>query len=321
MRKALIILLAAASAIFAVGYLAASAFLYQQLADIRGGCERYAANRPDRFADPNGDLPGFDFSQYHMPSYQEVRFASRDTAIEISGWYVEADPGAPAVIVVHGLGSCKRSYTVLIPAGMLWHAGFNVLLIDVRDAGDSTFEDGRSAIGNEEYRDVLGAWDWLILEKRIPAERIGLLGYSLGAATTLIAFDQEPGVAAVFVDSPFDNLPQIIREELERNNYPVLLTPGGLLAARLLSGDDLLAHDPAGAITAAGDRPIYIVHGSADGRIGVHHSLQLQQRAVAIGAPATFWIVDGVDHVGAITTYPDEYETRLVSFFRQALMP
>ena len=45
---------------------------------------------------------------------------------------------------------------MLTPAGMLWRNGFNVLLIDLRDTGDSTFQDGRSTIGNEEHRDVLG---------------------------------------------------------------------------------------------------------------------------------------------------------------------
>ena len=44
---------------------------------------------------------------------------------------------------------------------MLARSGFSVLMMDLRDAGDSDVEDGRVAWGTEEYLDVLGAWDWL----------------------------------------------------------------------------------------------------------------------------------------------------------------
>ena len=108
--------------------------------------------------------------------------------------------------------------------------------------------------GNEEYLDVLGGWDWLVNEKGIPPERIGMVGNSLGAATTLIAFSQEPALATVFVDSPFDNLPRIIDDELERNSYPKFLTPGGILMARLVAGDNVVEHDPHEAIER-GQRP------------------------------------------------------------------
>jgi uncharacterized protein len=316
------ILIAAGGVIALLGfvYLGISYVLYDQLANIEDGCTN-RQNRPDHFTDHNGYWPAdFDFSPYYMPTYQEVRFPSRQDGLEISAWYVEADPAAPAVIITHGKGSCKYSFTELTPAGMLWHNGFNVLLIDVRDAGDSTYEDGRSAIGNEEYQDVLGAWDWLVAEKGIPAEQIGLLGNSLGAATTLIAFSQEPRVAAAFVDSPFDNLPQIIREELDRNHYPHFLLPGGLWMARLIADDDLLAHNPSDAVRLAGDRPLYIVHGTADERIGVHHSQQLSDLAEENGANVTVWIIDGVGHVQAAATHTAEYQQRLVTFFTQALL-
>lgn len=320
MLKRFLIAAAVGITLLAVVYLGVSYVLYDRLANIEAGCST-RQNRPDHFSDNIGYWPtGFDFSPYYMGSYEEVRFASRQEGIEISAWYVEADPNAPAVIITHGKESCKYSFTELTPAGMLWHNGFNVLLIDVRDAGDSTHEDGRSAIGNEEYQDVLGAWDWLIAEKGIPAERIGLLGNSLGAATTLIAFSQEPRVAAAFVDSPFDDLRQIIGEELDRYNLPHFLMPGGLWMARLISGDDLLAHNPSDAVRLAGDRPIYIVHGTADQRINVEHSRQLGALAEETGANVTVWIVEGVDHVMAAATNSAEYQERLVAFFTAALI-
>ena len=95
------------------------------------------------------------------------------------------------MILVHGLKSCRRDENVLMPAGMLRRHGFGVLLIDLRDHGDSDDEDLRFAGGTEEYLDVLGAWDWLAAQG-VPKDRIGILGMSFGAATTVIAGGEEP---------------------------------------------------------------------------------------------------------------------------------
>ena len=97
------------------------------------------------------------------------------------------------MILVHGLGGCKNAIDVLVPAGMLWRNGFSVLMIDLRNIGESDFVDGRSTAGNVEYQDVLGAWDWLIADKGYRPEQVGIFGESLGGATALFAFAAEPG--------------------------------------------------------------------------------------------------------------------------------
>ncbi|MFQ5400475.1 MAG: alpha/beta hydrolase [Anaerolineae bacterium] len=320
MRKKLTILAVTVILLAGGAYLAVSYVLYDKLTSVRDGCQTPLPNRPDNFSDRSGFWrDDFDYAAYFMPGYESVRFPSRDADFTIAGWYVENAPDAPVVIVVHGLGSCKNAITVLVPAGMLYKAGFNVLMLDMRDVNESDYEDGRFAVGNEEYLDVLGGWDWLVNEKGIPPERIGMMGNSLGAATTLIAFSQEPRLAAVFVDSPFDNLPQIINEELDRNNYPRFLTPGGILMARLVAGDNVLAHNPYEAIENANGRPLYILHGTGDTRINVRHSIQLQQRAEAVGANGTFWFPDGVEHVHAASELTGEYEQRLITFFGENL--
>lgn len=321
MRKRVTMGVVVLLALLGGAYLAVSYVLYDQLTDVAGSCDRHAANRPNDFVDRAGWWgTDFDYEAYFMPQYEEVRFPSRQDGLTIAAFYVEAAADASTVILVHGLGGCKNAHEVLVPGGILWRHGFNVLLLDVRDVGESDMEDGRSAIGNEEYLDVLGAWDWLATVKGIPAERIGLLGNSLGAATALNAFRLEPRVAAVFVDSPFDNLPQIIEEELARNNYPLFLTQGGIWMARLVAGDNLLAYDPGDAVNASNGRPMYIIHGTADTRIDYHHSLQLRDRAAALGADnVTVQIVAGVNHIQMARDYPQEYETAVVNFFRTAL--
>ena len=155
-------------------------------------------------------------------------------------------------------------------------------------------------------------------EKGHRADQIGIVGNSLGAATALIAFSQEPELSAAFVVSPFDNLPQIIREELKREGYPQFLYFSGLIAARL-RGDNISFNNPHDAIDHANGRPIFITHGTADERIGVHHAEQLAQRSEENGGNTTIWIVDGYGHVKVAGQRIDEYENRIVSFFDAAL--
>lgn len=318
LKKNLLITLSIIAVLAASAYLAVGLFLHSALADISDGC-KHRTNRPDQFADvTNHFRPAQpDLAPYFMEAYETVTFQSREAEFNLSGWYIPGEANQPAIISVHGIGSCKYSVANLLQAGMLNKAGFTILIMDVRDAGDSDYEDGLSAIGNEEYLDVLGAFDWLQEEKGHSADQIGIIGNSLGAATALIAFAQEPNLAAAFVDSPFDNLPQIIREELDREGYPQFLYTSGLIAARL-RGDNINFNNPYDALEKAGDRPLFITHGTADGRIGVHHSRQLEERAKLTGADVTFWIIDGFDHVKAVGQIPAEYEAQLIRFFKNA---
>jgi len=167
---------------------------------------------------------------------------------------------------------------------------------------------------------VLGAWDWLATAKGFRPERIGVYGASLGAGSTLMAFGQEPRIAALFVDSPFLDLRQLIDEELARRHYPAFLAFSGILMARVVGGVDLFAHSPQEAITHDAGRPIFDVHGTADSFINIHHSRDLVKLAAETGANVTTWFPEGVDHhPHAILQLPDEYEQLLVMFFRTAL--
>jgi len=318
--------------LLAGGYAAGSALVWDKLTKVNGECHpEWQANDPTTFefeppapdATPIPDavpVPSVDTAPYEMPAPEMVSFPSRDPAIHISGWWVAADdPSAPAVVVVHGHTACKRDPTVLLAAGMLHRAGFSALLIDLRDHGDSTDEDGRYAGGTEEYRDVLGAWDWIQSEKGVSPARIGLLGISLGAATVLIAAGEEPGVVATWEDSSYADISVAIKAELRRNGYPEFLEAGGVAMAQLISGDDLRSRSPLMAVQKMGGRKLFITHGTADERLSVQYAHDLIAAATASGVDLQSWIVEGTSHTAAIRVVREEYERRLGEFFRGAL--
>jgi dipeptidyl aminopeptidase/acylaminoacyl peptidase len=202
---------------------------------------------------------------------------------------------------------------------MLHRNGFSVLLIDLRNHGRSGVTNGHAGFGVTEYRDVLGAWDWLIMERGFSPESIGLYGVSMGAVTSLIAMAVEPGIAAVFADSPFFDLLRELREQIRLKGWPGFLARGSLRLGRLLFGDDLLSRNPREAFEAHAGRPMTIVHSTADRRVSVAHHRAYADLAERTGARASFWLVEAAGHVQSEFMCPEEYERRLVDFFGRSL--
>ncbi len=301
-----------------VAYLGMGYVIFDKLGNIKGSCDEHLANRPDNFA-LHPDWPAdFDVTPYYMSPYEVVRFPSRDPGFEVAGWWMPRDPDAPAVILVDGLGGCKNRPAVRRQDALAQR----VQRADDRPARYRRLHPGRWPLdptGNEEHRDVLGAWDWLVSEKGFDPSRIGLFANSLGGANANYAFAAEPRIAALFLQSTFGNLQQIISAELTRNNYPTFLAPGALLMGSILTGTNLFARSPVEAIRQAAGRPVYIVHTRADTRIAVSQSEQLAAAAQAAGVNVTTWFPDNGEHVQTPAAYPDEFEQRMVGFFRNAL--
>lgn len=318
MRKRLPIVLVSLLLVAAILYFAVGYVVYTRLGSVQHSCDPHMANTPNHFTNIS-KWPEFDIEKYYMPSYEVVQFPSRFRSMLLTGWYVAGDPNQPAVILVDGLGGCKNAQAILVPAGMLHNNGFSVLLLDLHDTGDSATDDGYSTIGTDEYMDVEGAWDWLVQQKGFAAEQVGVVGNSLSGAATLYAMVDEPRIAALFLNSPIANLPVIIREELHRVGYPTWLAPGGIIMARLLTGENIVEKSPLAAIQQVGKRPIFVVHSFDDKRVPVHHSQELQAAAEAAGVNAEFWFISGADHMRAPAVYPQEFEEKIVGFFQRTL--
>jgi fermentation-respiration switch protein FrsA (DUF1100 family) len=298
-------------------YLVVGSVIYNRLSMAVPRCEASSTtpqdNTPAAFRAEGRTL---DMTAYAMTGYEAVNFSSRGENLNLSGWFVPADESAAVVILVHGLNGCKRAPSILLPAGMLHRAGFNVLMFDLRDHGDSQIEDGRFAGGTEEYRDVLGAWDWLVSEKGFAPERIGLFGTSLGAASVMIAMGEEPRIAATWEDSGYADIQVAISDFIAANGLPTFFAPAAPLVGRLISGDDISVTSPLSEVPNLNGRPVFIAHGDADALLPVHHAYRL----IDAIPQAESWIAAGSAHVGAMFDYTDEYEQKLITFFQKNLM-
>jgi fermentation-respiration switch protein FrsA (DUF1100 family) len=174
----------------------------------------------------------------------------------------------------------------------------------------------RFTAGVSEYKDVLGAFDWL-RQQGYAAEHIGVLGVSMGASTSINAFGEEPNIAALWADSAFADIPTVLDDQLTMNGMPLFFADAVLTVARLNGTNmDMDAISPIRSIQKLNGRPVTIVHGSQDEWVNVNSAYRLHDAA---GDSAELWIMDGARHVEGMFLHPEEYEERLVMFFENAL--
>jgi fermentation-respiration switch protein FrsA (DUF1100 family) len=283
------------------------------LALLYGGVSVFLANgvtKADR--EPFDETP----TEYGL-SFQEVEFSTRDEAITLKGWHIPTTEDAPTIIFVHGLGSTRAGDNAVGLAARLWTAGFNTLLFDLR--GHGTSGDGKVSGGYFEQYDLKGAYDFLI-GRGVPSERIGVIGFSMGAATSVLGVSGEPGIRALVVDSPFANASDLIAQEVARKT-PVpkwlvpLFGPGTKFAANAIHGIKLGELDPESAVAGI-DYPILLIHGLGDTRIPVEQGIRVH---AASHQSSSLWLVPDTDHVDAFLNFPDEYAERVVAYFRERL--
>lgn len=250
--------------------------------------------------------------------FEDVEFGSRDGEVSLSGWYLPGDVLVPHLIFVHGNGSVRSGDNAVDIASRLVGRGYNILLFDMRGRGSS--EGDTASGGYFERRDVLGAFDYLVNERGASPLRVGLVGFSLGAATAIMAAAVEPGFAAVVADSPFADAADMVTEEAARKSLvPRWLVPIFVPTSKLMA--DLIYRINIGELVPERDvekldYPVLVIHGEADGRVPIEQA----ERVAAAGQPGTFlWRVPRVDHVDAFKTHPEEYTDRVTAYLDELL--
>lgn len=233
-----------------------------------------------------------------------VRFQS-GSGSAIQGWLSRGRAGAGAIVLLHGIGASGRD--MISRARFLRSAGFSLLVIDFRGHGDSS--GGRSTYGGLESRDALAAVEFL--RCALPAERIGVIGISMGGAAALLGPAPLP-VQALVLESVYPTIEDGVRDRLRAWLGPVgaALAPvamGWLLPREGISAADLRPIDRIKELSA----PVFVLSGGADRYTPPIESRSLFDRAPE---PKAFWSVDGAGHVDLHEFAGAEYERRVGAF-------
>jgi len=266
---------------------------------------------------------GYDLSQYWMknvPFEEDIIPVADD--INLSAWWITpAFPNGKTVIVTHGINTSRRDYTVLLPTSMLVKEGFNVLLVDRRDEGESTCTDGRHSAGQEESDDFAVVADWLVSTKGVHPKSLGMFGVSGGAITTSLVPAKTDKVSAFAMEGTVFDFSAAAQHEVEFQGFPGFLWQLALFSAQWFHGVNLTETSVASAVDAAGDRPMLVLHGDADTRLAYQSSVDFVEYAKSVGVDATLETFEGADHTEGMLTETDRYAKALTSFFDANLEP
>ncbi len=247
-----------------------------------------------------------------ITNYQSVNFTSAD-GLTLSAWYMPTQNGA-AVILVHGHGG-ERSY-LLPEAAMLAQRGYGVLLMDLRNSGQS--ESAPTTFGVNEVNDVRGAIEFLHRQPGVDPDRLGLLGHSMGAGTVLLSAARLPQIKAVIAESGFTSLEDNVANGMRRYvNLPPFLADALIFFGERAAGIKISAVRPIDEIALINPRPVMIVHGALDDLVPVTNAYTLY---AAAHEPKELYLIPNAGHYPLPPAEPEEYARRITGFFDKYLL-
>jgi len=137
-------------------------------------------------------------------SYEDVRLQTPDGET-IASWHIPAAPDASGpgqgFTLVYFHGNAGNISHRLDSIAFFHKLGLSVFIVGYRGYGEST---GKPSV-NGTIQDARTAWQWLTVEKGVPASRIILFGRSLGGGVAAaLAAEMTPG--ALILESTFTSL-------------------------------------------------------------------------------------------------------------------
>jgi pimeloyl-ACP methyl ester carboxylesterase len=179
---------------------------------------------------------------------------------QLSAWWINSDqPSNTTVLILHGWGANK---SMMLPLAKPFHkAGFNLLLIDAHNHGDS---EKRGVSNMPKFaEDLESAVNWLNQNKPNECQQLIIVGHSVGAAAVLLAASK--GLTA----SMFISIASFVHPKLMMQRYlkKLDIVPGlvQLISnyAQWVIGYKFEAIAPLTSITRI-NQPTLLIHGDAD---------------------------------------------------------
>ncbi len=246
--------------------------------------------------------------------YENVTFPSQNRSLTLRGWLLPTRDSDKLIILVHGEQYHRADPEIRmleISAGLVEN-GYNVLAFDLRGHGES----GGSMVsgGYFEIEDLNGAVEYATTRG---FDRIGVLGFSMGAVTALMEAEGNREIDAVVADSSFADLQDMMESEFaQRAHAPKFFLNPLLWMIKTMYGVDFPAIQPVKSVAGIAPRPVLFIHGEKDETIPVDHAYRLLEASQ--NPRNSVWIAPGSAHVRAYDDHPEKYLERVMSFFDSA---
>ena len=225
-----------------------------------------------------------------------IPVAGRDDRVEcLEGWWLPAEqPGASAILYLHGNGDNISVATYAEQALRLRNLGLSVLLFDYRGFGQS---DGVFPSEASVYQDAECAWKYLIEHLKQSAARTHIYGHSLGGAVAIELATHHPEAAGLIVESSLTSIGDMGRHSGVFRIFPLK----HLIHQRFDSISKL----------AALKMPVLFVHGTSDWTVPCRMSRLL---FAAAPEPKQLLIIPGGHHLDCALVGGRVYLDTLLNF-------
>lgn len=212
-----------------------------------------------------------------------------------------------AMILVHGIGSCKEDMIGL--ADMLAYSGVETYLFDLRAHGRSGGE--YCTYGFYEKEDIKAIVTKVKADR--PDLRLGIWGNSLGGAIALQALEADPRIDYGIIESTFTDL----RSVVEAYQARLMKIPLPFAARYALSrAAEIGEFDPDRVQPVESARnirqPVLIAHGEEDERIAFENGQKIFENLASVDKE--FVSVPGGRHMGMMAVGGEAYKQKLLAF-------
>ncbi len=255
--------------------------------------------------------------------YQEVAFAPPDRPITLRGWWIAGEDPRAALVFVHGGGEDNRSLPygagLALARDLVAHR-YALLMIDLRNYGESDGTPEGITYGDLESADVIGAVD--AVAARAPGLPIAALGFSMGGAAVLRAAAREPRIRAVVTDSAYADARDVaVAFTHAATGMPTLVAAPFVWSAETLHGTPLGRGATLAAIHGATFPPVLLIHDAHDPIAPVAHCRRLAAEIPGAETWITDLHADGPfgTHIQAYRLGPKPYVERVTKFLSAAL--
>jgi hypothetical protein len=218
---------------------------------------------------------------------EQVRFPTPD-GLMLHGWWTPAAVRPEEVLgtVVHAHGNAMAVDNHYEISAFLADYGFNVLIFDYRGYGRS---EGRIRRRQCALTDVHAALAYARNRPDVDADRLALLGHSIGGALSLMAGPDEPKLAAIVAISPFSSWRGVAANVVGGGEPPNRFGRG---VAWICVREGIEPIERLAEI----DCSVLLVHGTRDEIVPHAHSSALLRAGEEAGADIALRSIEGGDH-------------------------
>ena len=241
---------------------------------------------------------------------EEVTIAGPNGSL--AAWYLPATNGC-TLICCHGIHD-NRGQWIRQMAQLHARGGYGALMFDFCGHGES--EGNLVTYGAREAEEIGSAIAYLRARGDVELDHLGVMGYSLGAISAVLAAARYPELHCVVIESGFADLLTDIKALFKR--YTGL--PGFPFATIVVALGQRIA-----GVRLADIRPARVIGQLSARGVGVLIISDLQddlanepydgeQLYAAAGEPKQLWQVPDASHVWAYDTHPDEWIAHVGDF-------